>query len=414
MDKRVIITGGGASGLAAAIAAAKSGAGVLLLEKNEKLGKKIYITGKGRCNLTNACEPEEFFRHVVRSPRFMYSSFRKFGNTDIMELLEEGGLRLKTERGGRVFPVSDHASDVTKTLEKTALSLGVRVQLGARVDGLVIRGGACRGVRLGGRELEADSVIVSTGGLSYPSTGSTGDGYEWARLAGHDIRPLSPSLVPVSAKLPAGEDISQLAGLSPRNVTLTLIDGKKRIKSDIGELLFTHTGISGPLVLTMSAMISGRDNIAGLKAVIDWKPALSAEELDRRLLRYFDEAKNKSLRNVMRGLLPESAVAPLLAQAGAEPSAQVNGVSKAQRQAIVRSLKAFELELTGLGGYESAVVTRGGVNTAQVDPATMESKLVKDLYFTGEVLDVDAFTGGFNLQIAWSTGWAAGCAAAGE
>lgn len=413
MDKRVIVTGGGASGLAAAIAAAKSGAGVLLLEKNEKLGKKIYITGKGRCNLTNACEPEEFFRHIVRSPRFMYSSFRKFGNTDIMELLEEGGLRLKTERGGRVFPVSDHASDVTKTLEKTALSLGVRVQLGAKVDGLVIRDGACRGVRLGGRELEADSVIVSTGGLSYPSTGSTGDGYEWARLAGHDIRPLSPSLVPVSAKLPAGEDISQLAGLSPRNVTLTLIDGKKRIKSDIGELLFTHTGISGPLVLTLSAMISGRDDIAGLKAEIDWKPALSAEELDRRLLRDFDEAKNKSLRNVMRGLLPESAVAPLLAQAGADPSAQVNGVSKAQRQAIVRSLKAFELELTGLGGYESAVVTRGGVNTAQVDPATMESKLVKGLYFTGEVLDVDAFTGGFNLQIAWSTGWAAGCAAAG-
>ncbi|MBQ7247101.1 MAG: NAD(P)/FAD-dependent oxidoreductase [Lachnospiraceae bacterium] len=407
---KVIVVGGGAAGLAAAISAAGEGAQVLLLEKNEKLGRKIYITGKGRCNLTNACDDDEFFRHIMRNPRFMYSSYRSFSCRDMMELLESAGLRLKVERGSRVFPASDHASDVTRTLGRIAAGRGVGIRLNTAVRNLIIEDGICRGVKTAEGDMSADRVIVATGGLSYPSTGSTGDGYKWARAAGHDVRELFPSLVPLAAAVDGGWDIASMAGLSPRNVTLTLIRGKKRTRSEIGEMLFTHEGISGPLVLTLSSMISGED-LSGMRLELDWKPALSEDELDARLLREFDAAPKKSLKNVMRSLLPESAVMPVLSQSETDPDAPAAEVTKAARLSLLHALKSFRLKIKGLGPMEGAVITRGGIDTRQIDPATMESKLIKGLFFAGEVLDVDATTGGFNLQIAWTTGWAAGAAA---
>ena len=454
----IIVVGGGAGGLMAAIAAAREGASVTIFEKNEKLGKKIYITGKGRCNITNDCDPDDFFAHVIRNPKFMYSSYYGFMAQSMMDLLKGAGLAIKTERGNRVFPVSDHASDVTKTLEKLARAHGVKIELNTPVVSLLIENpphpedgfyweenasGETKvtGVRVlrGGRreDIKADSVILATGGLSYPTTGSSGDGYKWAQDAGHKIMPLSPSLVPMLADHSQRLMLADMAGLSLKNVRATLYDGTKKIASEFGEMLYTHTGVSGPIIISMSAALSGKyfakaqaqeaapktqtakkqvdkalSQPAALTLEIDYKPALSESELDARLVREFDAAKNKSLKNVMHTLLPESAILPLLNQVEISPDSQIHDITKTQRTAIIKALKGFKLTITGLGGFDEAIITRGGICVKEIDPSTMHSKLAKNLYFAGEIIDIDAYTGGFNLQLAWSTGYAAGVSAA--
>lgn len=421
---KVAVIGGGAAGMMAAAVAAESGAQVALFEKNEKLGKKIYITGKGRCNFTNACPPEDYLNSVVRNPRFMYSSFAAFNNEDAVVFFEKNGLNTKTERGARVFPTSDKASDVTKALERAMLGSGVEIILNAKVTSVFKTEKGFFEIKYRRGEEEAarsfDKVIVATGGLSYPSTGSDGDGYRFAGEAGHSVKPRYPSLVSVRTALPDGSSVAAMAGLSPKNISLSLFDGKKKIFEEFGEMLFTHDGISGPIVLTLSARLPEKylENDCKLlkktELFLDWKPALLPEQLETRLLREFDASKNKSLKNVMRSLLPESAISEVLKQAGIPEETPIHDVTREQRQELVCSLKKFRLIPVGLGGYNEAVITRGGVNVREINPATMESKLVPGLFFAGEVLDIDALTGGFNLQLAWSTGHAAGRSAANE
>ena len=390
----VIVIGGGAAGLMAAYAAASRGQRVVLLEKNEKLGKKIYITGKGRCNVTNDCPPEEFLANVVRGGKFLTRAAYAFPPSRTMAFFEEQGLPLKVERGNRVFPVSDHASDVTKTLERACLRAGVEIRLGETVLEIERRENAVCAVRTQKARCECDSVIVATGGLSYPSTGSTGDGYSFAEAMGHSCVPRVPSLVGIEL----AEDVSAAQGISLKNAVLTAKRGKKTVMSEMGELLFTHYGVSGPLVLTLSALVN-RIPLSEISLSIDFKPALDEKKLEERLLRDFAERKNEMMKNVMRGLLP-SGLNELVLRAAR--------VSEEERRAILTALKAFPLTPTKLRGYEEAVVTSGGVELKEIDPATMESKLVKGLFFCGEVLDCDAFTGGFNLQIAFCTGYMAG------
>lgn len=446
---KIVVVGGGAAGLMAAIAASESGADVTLVEKNEKLGKKIYITGKGRCNVTNDCDPEDFFANTNRNSKFMFSSYYGFTAQAMMELLEGGGLKLKTERGNRVFPESDHASDVTKTLEKIARSHGVNIELNTTVKEILTQNenpaegeplkeekptteektpaeesrspSSVIGVRCtkAGKRVDflADKVIVATGGITYPSTGSTGDGYRFATETGHKVTKTMPSLVALNAHLPKEEfvRISDMSGLSLKNVSARILCNKKVIFEKFGEMLFTHTGVSGPIMITASSVIAnlGERAFEGeLTALIDLKPALTPEELDARLVREFDAAKNKNIKNVMRTLLPESLINAVLAQAQLDPEKKIHDITKEERKAILESLKSFEICIDGLRGYEEAIITKGGVSVKDINPSTMESKFVKGLYFAGEVLDVDAFTGGFNLQIAWSTGYAAGKSAA--
>lgn len=419
--RRVIMVGGGAAGMMAAVFAAKQGAQVDLYEKNEKLGKKLYITGKGRCNLTNNCEVEELLRNVRSNAKFLYSGFYGFTAQDAMEFFQEAGLALKTERGNRVFPVSDHAYDVTAALERSMKALGVRVHLNREVERLLIQDGEIQGVLLkeagasGGsrkgssRKALADAVVVATGGLSYPVTGSTGDGYEWARDAGHEVTKLLPSLVPMNVK----EDwVRELMGLSLRNVQITIYNGRKRLYEEFGEMLFTHFGVSGPLILTASSCVGEKLREESLRMVIDLKPALTMEQLDARVLRDFEQAPNKNFKNVAAGLFPAKLSPVMLRFSGIDPEKKVNLISRKERQKFVESVKNLELTLTGLRDYREAVITKGGVRVQEIHPSTMESKLVKGLYFAGEVLDLDALTGGFNLQIAWSTAYLAGCAAA--
>ena len=392
----------------AAIAAAEAGDSVILLEKNEKLGKKIYITGKGRCNLTNNCGRDEFFRNLVHNPRFLYSSFSVWDNYSMMDWLESRGLRLKTERGNRVFPISDKASDVTAALTAAMRDAGVDVRLNTKVTGLLIEDGACLGVKTTGGELRADRVIIATGGLSYPSTGSDGDGYRWAREAGHTVTALTPALVPFEGTLFDGSPASELQGLSLRNIEASVWQGDKCLYREFGEMLFTHFGVSGPVLLSASSLLSEAIRREHLILHIDWKPALSEEELDARLLREFDEARNSMVKSVMRRLLPQSAVAAVLREAGVPAETYIHEITKAQRTQIIGALKRFTVILTGLRGYNEAIVTQGGISVKDVRPGTMESKLVSGLYFAGEILDIDGLTGGFNLQIAWTTGYAAG------
>lgn len=432
---KVIVIGGGAAGMMAAIAAAQTGADVTLLERNEKLGKKIYITGKGRCNYTNSADTETSLAQVMRNRKFLYSAFYGYTSEDVTGLLEANGCPTKEERGQRRFPVSDHASDVTRALERAMKHAGVRVHLNTRVTGLIVKEGAVCGVRCvqddGVRdtsgdwehsfahaapvtEIDADAVILATGGLSYPSTGSTGDGYAIAQKAGHKVTPLRPSLTGFVAK----EDFCrELAGLAPRNVRVRIRAGEgavtgKVLWEDFGELLFTHRGVSGPLMLTASAILGDRLKDGPLTMTIDWKPALTDEQLDARLLREIEAAPAKNLHNLIRSLLPASAGDVLLRAAGLSPEKKAAELTRAERTAIVRTLRAFPVTLTALGGFSEAVITCGGVNVKEVDSSTMESKLVRGLFFAGEVLDVDALTGGFNLQIAWSTGHLAGISAA--
>jgi predicted Rossmann fold flavoprotein len=418
----IIIVGAGAAGMMAACAAAARGAKVLVLEKNEKAGKKIYITGKGRCNFTNLCDTEDFFSNVPRSASFLYSSVYGFDAHAVRDWFEEHGVRTKEERGQRAFPLSDHASDITRCLVREMERLGVEVWLNTEVKEILFSSsppeGAAEdmphgsgkkvveGVLLAdGRKLFSGCVIIATGGLSYPSTGSTGDGYRFARSAGHEVSRLSPSLVPFEVK---EKDVIDMQGLSLKNVTFTVAGKKKNLFHEMGELMFTHFGITGPLILKASALVQEEIAQGALPAWIDLKPALTEPKLDARILRDFEENRNRSAQNAVRGLYPSKLIPVILKRAGIDPDTPVHDVTAAARRSLVQATKRFDLTLTCLRGFNEAVITRGGVNVRQVDPGTMESKLVKGLYFAGEVLDVDAFTGGFNLQIAWSTGRAAG------
>ena len=401
--KHVIVIGGGAAGLMAAYAAAKSGNSVVLLEKNEKLGKKLYITGKGRCNLTNDCSPDEFLAHVVRGGKFLTRAAYRFSAAETMAFFEAHGLSLKVERGNRVFPVSDHASDVTKALERACREAGVEILLGTQVQSVISEDGHVRGVRTAQREFSCDAVIVATGGLSYPSTGSTGDGYRFAQEAGHSVVQPIPSLVGIEL----AEDVCAAQGISLKNAVLTARRNGKVLFSQLGELLFTHYGISGPLVLTVSALIN-RIPLHEVALSLDCKPALDEKTLDERLLRDFSERKNEQMKNVMRGLLPSGLTEIVLRAAQVSAGKQANAVTKEERRRLLHTLKALSFTPKSLRGFSEAVITSGGVELKEINPATMESRKIKGLYFCGEVLDCDAFTGGFNLQIAFSTGYLAG------
>lgn len=404
---RVAVIGGGAAGMLAAIAAAEHGHQVQLFEKNEKLGKKIYITGKGRCNVTNACDTEELFSAVVHNPKFLYSSFYGFTNSDIMELVEKNGCPLKTERGGRVFPVSDKSSDVIRALTQCLKNKGVQVRLYEEVDSVEARDGRVSGIRLKktGERIQADAVIVATGGLSYPSTGSTGDGYRFAEKMGHTVTELSPALVPFETAEP---EVRELQGLSLRNIQAKILKGKKVLYEEFGEMLFTHFGVSGPVLLSASSYGAAQLKRGSLILSLDLKPALSEEQLDARILRDFEEQKNRQYKNSLSRLLPAKMIPVIVERSGIDPDKKINEITKEERHRIVQAIKDFRLTLTGLRGYKEAIITQGGISVREINPSTMESKLVKGLYFAGEVLDLDAVTGGYNLQIAWSTGHLAG------
>jgi len=404
---KVLIIGGGAAGMMAGIAAAENGNEVHLFEKNEKLGKKLFITGKGRCNITNACDMEELMKHVVSNPRFLYSAFQTLDNRAVMDFFEENGLALKTERGQRVFPQSDHSSDVIRTLQKCLEQRNVHLHFQSEVKEVIAEEGRFCKLRLQDGFVEGDACIVATGGLSYQSTGSTGDGYRFAKNTGHNVTKLAPSLVAVVTK---EEFAAELMGLTLKNINLKLIQGKKVLYSDMGELLFTHFGVSGPLVLSASSYIA--ETVLKEQELpvlhIDLKPALTEEQLDARILKDFEAAKNKCFKNALDQLLPQRMIEVIVRLSGIDPEKKVNSVSKEERRKLVQLLKNLTFHVAGLRDYKEAVITKGGVSVKEIVPATMESKLVSGLYFAGEVLDVDAMTGGYNLQIAWSTGYAAG------
>ena len=399
---RKIVVGGGASGLMAAYAAASCGHETLLLEKNEKLGKKIYITGKGRCNLTNDCPPDEFLQNVVHGAKFLTGAIYRFSPADTMKFMEENGLSLKTERGMRVFPVTDHASDVTKALEAACRRAGAEIRLNTEVLKIQIAENCVRGVLTRDGLIPADAVIVATGGLSYSSTGSTGDGYRFAAEAGHTVTDCVPSLTGIEA-----DGVTEAQGISLKNVVLTAKHGEKTISSRFGELLFTHYGISGPLTLSLSAEIN-RIPLSEVSLYLDLKPALDIKTLDERLIKDFGERANEQMKSVLRGLLPKGLVALVLRAANIDAEKQANAVTREERKRLIEALKSFPIRPKKLRGFSEAVVTSGGVALREIDPKTMQSKKIKGLYFCGEVLDADAYTGGFNLQIAFSTGYAAG------
>ncbi|MEG2122354.1 MAG: NAD(P)/FAD-dependent oxidoreductase [Clostridium sp.] len=404
---KIIVIGGGAAGMLAAIAAAENGQEVILYEKNEKLGKKLFITGKGRCNVTCDCDMDELFQSVVTNSQFLYSAFYGFTNKDIINLLETSGCPLKTERGNRVFPISDKSSDVISALSRRMKELGVDVVLRTGVKKLCIEDGICKGIILErqNQRIEADAVIIATGGLSYPTTGSTGDGYRFAEDAGHTVVETIPALVPFTV---AEEDAPRLQGLSLKNIEIRVLNGKKELYREFGEMMFTHYGVSGPVLLSASSYAARQLKKTNLDLFIDLKPALSKEQLDARILRDFEEIKNKQFKNALVHLFPSKMIPIMIERSGISPEKQVNEITKEERHHLVEETKAFKLTLTGLRDFNEAIVTQGGVSVKEVNPSTMESKKVKNLYLAGEVLDLDGVTGGFNLQIAWSTGWLAG------
>lgn len=413
---KVLIIGGGAAGMMAAVFAAKNGNKVEIFEKNEKLGKKLFITGKGRCNITNAAELEDFFPAVTSNPKFLYSAFYSFTNEQVISFFEELGVRTKVERGGRVFPVSDHSSDVIQALKKEMERLEVKINLNAEVKELRIEkrpsGETVTGILLAsGKKISGDAVIVATGGISYPSTGSTGDGYRFARKCGHKVSELSPSLVPMEVKeWYAGE----LMGLSLRNIEIRITDGKKKLYQEFGEMLFTHYGVTGPVILSASSIVGKKLKDKELTLHIDLKPALTEEQLDKRVLREFEANHNRQFKNAVDCLFPSKLRPVIVELSGISEEKKVHEITKEERLRFVRLIKDFTMTLTGLRGYNEAIITKGGVSVKEIDPGTMESKLVKGLYFAGEVLDLDAVTGGYNLQIAWSTGYLAGINAAAD
>ena len=404
MKKKIAVIGGGAAGLMAAFAAAKNGNDVTVFEKNSRPARKVMITGKGRCNVTNNCDLDGLLANIPKNPRFLYSAFSAFSVADTMEFFEKSGVPLKTERGNRVFPVSDKSADIADALLKFALKSGAKIEKG-RVCEIITGGGCVGGVKTeDGRFFSADSVIIATGGMSYSSTGSSGDGYALAESAGHTIVPPRASLVPIVVH---EGWCSRAQGLSLKNVKLSLmVEGKaKPAYSELGEMLFTGFGVSGPLVLSASAHI---DKDKAYKLVIDLKPALDEQKLDARILRDFEGNKNRDFANSLGALLPKSLIPVVVSLSHIPPTLKVNQITKEQRLTLVKLLKNLELQVVGLRPVEEAVVTRGGVKLSEVSPSTMESKLCRGLYFAGEVLDVDAYTGGFNLQIAFSTGALAG------
>lgn len=407
---KVIIIGGGAAGMIAAYSAALTSKQVILLEKNEKLGKKIFITGKGRCNLTNASDMNTVMENVVSNKRFLFSAFKNFTNEDIMNLVENNGTKLKIERGNRVFPVSDHSSDIIKSLENAIRDLHVDIRLNTKVDELIIENDRCIGVVIGKNKIMADAVIVATGGMSYQATGSDGDGYRFAKEAGLSVSKLYPSLVPFNIE---GERIKALQGLSLKNIHAYIYNDKKLVYDEFGEMLFTHFGVSGPVIISASAVI-GNKNIKGYRLSIDLKPALDEEKLDERILRDFAEQKNKSLKNSLNKLFPAKLIDEVIYQSKLDPDKKVNLLTKEERHSLVHATKNLEYVISSTRGFNEAIITKGGVEVSQINPKTMESKKIKGLFFAGEVLDLDAFTGGYNLQIAWSTGYAAGEGAGNE
>ena len=403
--REVVVIGGGAAGMMAALYALRGGAGVTLLERNEKLGKKIYITGKGRCNLTNVAEENEFMGNIVRNPRFLFAALSNLDNNGVMDLFEGLGVKLKVERGGRVFPESDHASDITRGFDRELHRLGCRVRLNTRVSAILYEEGRAAGVQLEtGEKLRADAVIVATGGQSYPTTGSTGDGWTFAEAAGMETKPAIPALTPIETEETWPYD---LTGLSLKNVRLTAPGPRKKpLYSEQGEMLLTHFGISGPLALSASSYLP--EESRGAKLILDLKPALSDEQLDQRLLRDFKEMSRKQIISVMDGLAPHALAMAILELCGIAPTHPVNGITQEMRACIIRNIKRIELTVKRLRPLTEAIVTRGGVSVKEINPSTMESKKIPGLYFAGETIDIDALTGGFNLQLAFSTGALAG------
>lgn len=405
---KVIVVGGGAAGMMAAISAADSGAEVILIEKNEKLGKKVYITGKGRCNITNESDVENLLKNVRSNPKFLYSAFYTFDSYRMMDFLEGEGLKLKTERGNRVFPESDKSSDVIKTLKKALEKRKVKIALNTKVLNIEIKDGICHGVIVQSGDKSgsytADKVIVATGGCSYQSTGSTGDGYRFAKDADIKVTKCYPSLVPfnIDSDIP-----KRLQGLSLRNVKVTLSDKGKVLYEELGEMLFTHFGVSGPLVLSASTLASGKD-VSQMELSIDLKPALSKEQLDERILRDFSENRNSYFKNSLSRLLPAKMIPVIVELSEIDEKKQVNNITKEERNRLVNLLKGLTFKVESLRGFNEAIITKGGVSVKEINPGTMEAKKVKGLFFAGEVLDLDAVTGGYNLQIAWSTGYLAG------
>lgn len=406
---KVIVAGGGAAGMMAACQAAAAGHQVILFEQNEKLGKKLFITGKGRCNLTNASDTDIIFQSCIRNRKFLYSSIYSFDNQAVMDFFSKHGLALKTERGGRVFPQSDHSSDVIRTLQDQLKSNGVKICFHTKITKLLISDGQITGAEIscnGKTEtVYADSLICACGGQSYRSTGSDGYGYTLARQAGHTVTKLFPSLVPLNVK----EDyIKEMQGLSLKNVSVTLLSGSKKIYEDFGEMLFTHFGVSGPLILSASSVANDYIAKGETKLLIDLKPALSPEQLDTRLQRDFTANQNRDFKNAIHSLLPSKMIPVFIRLSGIDSSKKVNSITREERLGLVHLLKNFPCTVTGFRSFDEAIITRGGVSVKEINPSTMESRLVKGLYFVGEILDTDALTGGFNLQIAWSTGYLAG------
>ena len=403
---RVIVIGGGAAGMMAAYAAASCGHSVVLLEQNEKLGKKLFITGKGRCNVTNACEREKLFENVVSNPKFLYSAFSEFDNGDLMELLRRAGCPLKVERGERVFPVSDHASDVTAALTRLLKERGVEVRLHVKVKEISAADGRVTGALLAnGQYIRADAVVLATGGLSYPTTGSRGDGHRIAEGLGHTLKTCTPALTPMET---AEQWCTSLQGLSLKNVTLTMRCGGKQIWNGFGEMLFTHFGISGPLVLSASSYYGKCKDKTAVTTAVDLKPALTMEQLDRRILRDFEENRNKQFKNVIGSLYPSRLVPVMILLSGIDGEKKIHEVTRQERSRLAEVTKNLTMRVTGLRDFAEAIITQGGIRVKEVNPSTMESKIVQGLYPVGELLDLDAVTGGFNLQIAWSTGYLAG------
>ena len=417
---KVIVIGGGPAGIMAAISSAKYGNEVIILEKMNMLGKKLLITGKGRCNITSSLPIDEFIKNIPGNGMFLYSAFNHFDNQDIINILKEEGVEVKTERGNRVFPVSDQAKDVQLALLNTLKKLNVKIKTNVKAEHIVVKDGKASAVicNVDGEEkkIDADKIIIATGGKSYPATGSTGDGYKLAEEVGHHITKIKPSLVPLVSTQNSKELCKKLQGLSLRNVNIKIKDATngKVIYEDFGEMLFTHFGVSGPIILSGSAHLLRYKNVdellkeGNIKLFIDLKPALSEEKLDDRILRDFSEEKNKAFKNSLEKLLPKKMIDVVIELSKIDPNKKVNQVTKKERENLVKILKNFNIEIGGFRPIEEAIVTSGGINIKEINPKTMESKIVEGLFFAGELIDVDAYTGGFNLQIAYSTGYTAG------
>lgn len=394
----------------AALAAAQGGCQVTILEKNEKLGKKLFITGKGRCNVTNDCDAQDFFDNVISNPKFLYSAFYGYDNTQIMQLLKDNGCDLKVERGNRVFPVSDHSSDVIRTFEELLKKNKVEIKLNTTVLKLIVNKDRITGVIFkNGQKMEADSVILACGGASYPLTGSTGDGYGMVTKLGHTLEPVKPALIPFNIE---EEWCKSLQGLSLKNVAITVLDDKKSIYNGFGEMLFTHFGVSGPLILSASSYYSKKCYGKRVRLILDLKPALTEEQLDKRLLRDFEENNNKQFKNSLNHLFPAKLVPIMIMLSGISGDKIVNTITKEERKNFAALIKNLPMTITGEREIKEAIITQGGIKVKEINPSTMESKIIAGLYFAGEIIDVDALTGGFNLQVAWSTGYLAGTSAA--